>query len=157
MAVIAVVAAENMRRVFAGRCLTVVARIAATQYLRVIHGIDRRPGDTAVAVLTDICRIHVCWMLAGGVHAVVATEAIPRDVRMIENCRCPQGARVAIIALVAGNNMPWWFSGCLNTVVAGTATAGHGCVIHICDRTPGRGRVAGLTHCRRCNVIGRLH
>lgn len=92
-------------------------------------------------------------MFAGGVHAIVATEAVSRDVRVVENGRRPKCARVAIVALVAGDYMPRRFSGCLNTVVAGTTAARHGRVIHIRNRAPGRCRVAGVTHSRRSDVI----
>lgn len=110
-----------------------------------------------MAVLTDIGRVHVCRVFALGVHAIVATEAISRDVRMVENRRRPQGARVAVVASVTGNNMAGRFSGCLKTVMAGTTAAVCSCVIHIRNRTPGRCRVASVTHGCRCNVIGWLH
>jgi len=110
-----------------------------------------------VAVLADICRIDVHRMFAGGINAIVAAETISRDVRVIENSRHPKGAGVAVVTLIARNDMTGRFSGCLDTVVAGTAAAGHGGVIHIRDWAPCRSCVAGVTQRGRCNVIGRLH
>ena len=110
-----------------------------------------------MAVLTDICRIYVRRMFASGIHAIVAAEAISRDIGVVENRRRPEGARVAIVALVARNNMAGRLPGSLDTVVAGTAVAVHGRVVHVVDRAPGRCCVTCIAERRRCDVIGRLH
>ena len=95
-----------------------------------------------MAVLTDVCRIHMRRVLTGGIDAIVATEAIARDVRVVENRRYPKRTCVAIVALVAGNDMARWFAGRLRAVVARTAASRHRCVVHVKNRTPGRCRVA---------------
>ena len=54
-----------------------------------------------MAVLADIRRIHMRGVFTGGVSAVVATEAISRDIGVVEDGRYPERACVAIVALFA--------------------------------------------------------
>lgn len=54
MAIIAAVAARDMCRVFPRRGDTVMAGIAATQYMRVIDCQNRRPQVGRVAVFTNV-------------------------------------------------------------------------------------------------------
>lgn len=110
-----------------------------------------------MAVLADIGRVDMGWVLARCVSAIVAAVAISRDIRVVENRRCPKGARVAIVALVAGSDMAGGLPGSLESVVAGTAAAIHGRVVHIVDWAPGRCCVTSIAERRRCDVIGRLH
>jgi len=56
MTVIAIFAAGNMGRVFAGCCDAVMARAAGTKHLRVIDSASGFKGHGAVAVFTDIRR-----------------------------------------------------------------------------------------------------
>lgn len=83
--------------------------------------------------------IHV---LAGCLGAVVATKAVVTDSGMVEHggheCRC----RMAIVALVAGQDVIGAFATRLSTVVARHAVADNGNVVDEGDRRPGRGRVA---------------
>lgn len=110
-----------------------------------------------MAVLADVACVDVTGILARVVDAVVAREAIPRDVGVVEHSRDPQCAVVAIVALIAGDDMPRRLArpGC--AVVAGSAAAGHGSVVHVVDGAPGRRRMATVTGFHRRDVIGWFH
>ena len=54
-----------------------------------------------MAVLADIGRVHMRWVLAGCVSAIVATEAIARDIGVVEYRRNPKCTRMTIVALLA--------------------------------------------------------
>lgn len=53
-----------------------------------------------MAVLTGIRCAYMGGILAGGVSAIVTTKTIARDVCVVENSRHPQGAQVAVVALL---------------------------------------------------------
>ena len=110
-----------------------------------------------MAVLADIRRIHMRGVLTGGVSAVVATEAIARDIGVVEDSRYPERACVAIVALFARNDVAGWFARCLYPVVAGTAASRHRRVVHVRYRAPGGCCMAGLANCRRRDVVGGFH
>ena len=64
---------------------------------------------------------------------------------------------MAIVAVVAGENMAGRFAGRLHSVVASTAATEHSGVIHVRDGEPGRCRMACFACLRRCNMARRLH
>ncbi len=84
MAIIAVVAARDVSRVFARCRNAVMAAIAGTQYLGVIDRHDRRPQICGVAVLADIRRLHVSRIFSCRVRAVMAAHAVPGNVYVAE-------------------------------------------------------------------------
>jgi len=84
MTVIAVIAAGDVRRVLAACNDAVMTGAARAQHLRVVDRENRRPHIAAVTVLANIARLYVRGALARGFGAVVAAEAIARDVDMIE-------------------------------------------------------------------------
>lgn len=110
-----------------------------------------------MAVLADICRIDVRGVFARGVSAIVTTEAVTGNVRVVENSGKPERAGMAVVTLVTGDNMPRWFAGRLAAVVASAAAARYFGVIHIGDRTPRRSRMAARAKRRRCDVARRPH
>ena len=110
-----------------------------------------------MAVLTDIRRIHMRGVLAGGVSAIVATEAVSRDIGVVEDGRYPERAGMTVIALFARNNVARRFAGCPYSVVAGTAASRHCRVVHVRDRAPGGCCMATLATRGRRYVVGRLH
>ena len=101
VAVVAGVAAGNVRRGLTGRNVAVVAGSASANYLRVIHHGRRRPEIDAMTIFADRGCRYVSGVLAGRVGAIVATRAIADYVCMIEVRRCPGDSRVAVIAIVA--------------------------------------------------------
>lgn len=84
VAVIAVVAARYVSRVFAGGGNTVVAGSASTQNLRVIDRNDGNERNRAVAVFANVRRQRVRWGFSGCVRAVMAVAAVTRDAGMVE-------------------------------------------------------------------------
>ena len=101
VAIVAVVAAGDVRRVLALGNDAVVAGHAGTDHVGVIDEVRRRKGHVVVTVLADVSRVDMRWMFADFVHAVVATDAVVRDVDVVEIRRNPGGGRVAIVAVVA--------------------------------------------------------
>ena len=75
-----------------------------------------------MAILADIGGVDMCQVLAGGLDTIVAIGAAAYDIRMVEYRRYPQRVRVAVIALVAGNDVVWRLARGPDTVVAGIAT-----------------------------------
>lgn len=79
----------------------VVTRRAGAQHLAVVDGNDRRPNGRAVAILADVGRRGVQWTLAGRVFAVVATDAVAGDIRMIKVRGRPGDSRMAVVTVIA--------------------------------------------------------
>jgi len=87
VAVIAVVAAVEVRGMFARRNEAIVAGSAGTGYLRVINCICRHPDIRCMAVLADIAGLDMRLVFARGFDAVVATSAVVRNAYVIKVCR----------------------------------------------------------------------
>jgi len=90
-----------------------------------------------MAILADIRRVDVPVALPSRVQTVVAGETTARNVGMIKYSRNPQRAVVAVIAIVATDNMSGRLARGGVAVVAGSATAGYGHMVHVVDRAPG--------------------
>ena len=84
MAGVAVVTAGNMGRVLTESNRAVVAGRTRTDYLCVVHNVSGRKQDGIVAVLTKIAGEYVIKVFADRVCAIVATEAISRNIVVIE-------------------------------------------------------------------------
>lgn len=84
VAVITVIAAGDMVRVFSDGCHAVMAGPTGTEHLRVIDHCDRSEHIARVAVLANIRRLNVCCRFADGVGAVVAVEAITHDIDVVK-------------------------------------------------------------------------
>lgn len=118
MAVLAVVAAVDMRWVFAGRRHAIMTGTAGAEYLRVIDGKYRGPDVGRVAVLADVAGLYVCRSLARRLDAVVAARAVARDVDVVEVGRQPGDRRMAVVAIVAAGNVGRVLASGRDTVVA---------------------------------------
>ena len=95
-------------------------------------------------------------VLAGGLDAVVATDAVSRDVDMVKLCREPGGRLVAVAALIAGGNVVRRLAGRYDAVMAGSAASHDGRMVHEGNRAPrGRG-VTVRANVRRRDMIARL-
>ena len=129
MAIVAVGAAVDMSRVFAGRGDAVMARAACAQNLRVVHRVRGHPGIWVVAVLADIACLNMCRILAGRFRPIVATGAIAGDADMIEVRRQPASGRVAIVAGIAARNVSRVFACCCVAVMTGSARAEYLCMV----------------------------
>lgn len=162
MAIVAVIAACYVGRMLANGRRTIVARTACSKDLRMVDRIHWLPDIRVVAILANICRLHMLRALAGRVDAVVTVAAISGDIHVIEICRYPAGRRVAVFTIVAAVEMCSVLAGRCNTVVA--RRTGTNClrVIKKC-RYPGRRGmtivtcIAAIDMCRRlalcCDII----
>ena len=102
-----------------------------------------------MTVLADIGRRDMGRVLARCVGAVVAADAVARDVHVIEIGRNPGHGRVAVVAIIAARDMSRVLAGCRVAVMTGNAGSEYlGVVYRVC----GRKRhivVAILTHVTR--------
>ena len=105
MTIVAGVATRNMGRVFSKCDGAVMAGRAGTDYIRVIHPISGRKQHGIVAILTEIAGQYMIKIFANSLRAIVTTEAITRNIGLIEVGRYPGHRRVAIVAGVAARNM----------------------------------------------------
>lgn len=95
-----------------------------------IDGHHGRKYVCRVAVLADVCCERMCRILASCICAVVATEAIARDVDMIEIRGQPGNRAMAIVTIVAARNMRRVLARRRNAIVARTASPKHLGVVH---------------------------
>ena len=84
MAVIAGIAARNMRRMFACCDDAVVAAVAGPDDLSVVNSEDRRKDVGVVAIFANIAGENMCRVLANGIDAVMAVNTLASDVQMVE-------------------------------------------------------------------------
>lgn len=147
MTVVAVVAADNMIRVFTACNCPVVTGATTTNDLTVIDRKGRRETVCRMTVLANSGRQYVSRVLARGVSAVVAGGTIPDDIGMIKNSRRPGGGAVAIVTLLARYDMRGRFANSLKAIVTGVAAAVNRSVIYKGDGGPGGGGVAVGTSC----------
>ncbi len=88
-----------------------------------IDGDCRRPDGIVVAVFADICRLNVRWAFTGRIGAVVASDAVTRNVHVIEVCRQPASRRVTIVAVIAGSDVRRVLAGGRDAVMTGATSA----------------------------------
>ena len=125
MAIVAIVAAGDMRRVFSSCRNTVMTGTAGTGYLCVVDSNGGRPDIGVMAVLANVRRLYVCQILACCFGSVVATEAVARNIHVIE-CRGPPGNRcMTIIAGIVTGDVCRMFSGRCDAVMTGAAGANY--------------------------------
>ena len=147
MTVVAVVAADNMIRVFAGGSNTVVTRATTAEHLCMIHSERGRKTVCRMTILANIGRQYVSRRLTCCVRTVVAGDTISNDIGMIENSRRPCSGAVAIVTLLARYDMRGRFANSLKAIVTGVAAAVNRSVIYEGDGGPGGGGVAVGTSC----------
>ena len=132
--VVAVVAAGDVGRVFAGRRETIVARATRAQNLRMVDYVCRHPDIAVVTVFAHIGGLYVCQILAGGGRSVVATDAITGNTNMVEARGPPAGRRVTVVTGVAAVYVRRVFAGCNEAVMTGATGAQNVRVIDGKDR-----------------------
>ena len=79
---------------------------------------NRLPRSARMAIFTDVGDLNMCWVLAGGVDAIVAAGAIAGDIVVIKVCRRPAGRRVTVVTAVTGIKVRLILAGSSNAVVA---------------------------------------
>ena len=86
MAIVAGISACDMSWAFPGRGDAVVTRATSSDDLSMVHRTDWCPDIGGVAVFADIARLNVVKILAGRIGAVVAVNAVVRNVCVIKVC-----------------------------------------------------------------------
>ena len=123
MTVVTIIAAGDVRRVFSGCSDAVMTGTAGPGYLCMVDRIGRRPHIAVVAVLADIRGLYVCQILASGFDAVMAAEAVARDIHVIECRGSPGNRRVTIVAGIVAGDVRRVFADCDDAVMTGAADA----------------------------------
>lgn len=154
VAIVAVVAARNVCRVFANCRNAIMTGTAGAEYLGVVHRESRLEADGIVTVFTHIGGLYVHRALARSRYAVVAADAVVNDPVVVEYGRNPGCRIVAVIALIARRDMGRRFAGRLHSVVAAVAASDDRRVIHENDGRPARRYVTVRALAGRCDVVG---
>ena len=87
VAVVAIVAAGNMRRMLANRYYTVMAGAAGADDLRMVNRKCRNPGVWCMAIFADNTGKNMVGVLAGCIRTVVAARTIASDIDVVKVCR----------------------------------------------------------------------
>ena len=156
MAIIAVVAARNVRQVFAGCRCAVMAGHAGPDNMRVIHCVGWRPELVVVAVLANVACIDMRWVFACRNCAVVARRTGSEYLRVIDKIdRCPDDTVMAALAYVGRIDVREVFACNLRIVMTANAVVSNTSVIER-RRNPCVRRmtiVAGITACKMRRVF----
>jgi hypothetical protein len=105
-----------------------------------------------VAILADVGGADVIQALAGCIDAVVAAEAVARDVGMVEIRRLPGCGGMTVVAVVAAREVRRVFASCDYAVMAGEAGADDLGVVYSSCRRPGVDAVTILADVSRVGV-----
>lgn len=122
--VIAVVAARNVRRIFASGDDAIVACAATADYLGMVDSHCGRECIGGMAVFADIRGIDMSLVLADRVRAVMAGTACAQDLGVVHNRNRRKRIRVVTVFTdVCRLNMRRVFAGCFRPVVTADAIA----------------------------------
>lgn len=100
MAVIAIVAAGNMRCVFPDCGAAIMATATRTEYLRMVDGERWHKRCCAVTVFTNDRGLNVIWTSASSGSAVVTANAISDNANMVKHSGLPGRCAVTIVTLI---------------------------------------------------------
>lgn len=101
------------------RCrVAVMAGRTGAEHFAVIDSGRRGPGRRRMAIFASDTGIDVIEILARGVGAVVAFEAVPGDIYMVEISRYPSHCCMAVIAVITAGDMGRVFTGRDQAVMA---------------------------------------
>ena len=107
-----------------------------------VYGGDGLPDSRAVAVFADIGGLHVQRTLTSRFGAVVAAEAVVRDIDVVKIGRRPGDGGVTVVAVVATRDMGWMFASRRYAVVTRSASAQD---LRVVDDKYRRPHIAGVT------------
>ena len=100
-----------MRRIFSSRSDAIVTGAAGTQNLRMIHCKNRCECRVCVAVLANIGCLNVSEILACGIGAIMAANAVADDVHVTKIRGSKGNGRMTVITIVAGRNVSRMLAG----------------------------------------------
>ena len=101
VAVVAIVAARDVGRVLAGRCVAVMTGNAGSEYLGVVYRVCGRKRHVVVTILAHVTRVDMGRVLAGCLDAVMAVDTIRGDADVVEIRGRPRNRCMAVVAIVA--------------------------------------------------------
>ena len=87
MTIVTLIATGDMCWVLARGGDTIVTRPASTDDLSMVNSHGRHESYSAMAVFTDVCRLHVNRTLAHGGKPVMTRNTVSDDAGMVENSR----------------------------------------------------------------------
>ena len=90
-----------------------------------------------MAIFADVRRSDMPVVFPGSIQTVVAVETASVNVVMINYCRQPLRTILAVVAIVATDDMSGRLALSRGAVMAGSATTRYGHMIHVVNRAPG--------------------
>lgn len=90
-----------------------------------------------MAIFADVRRSDMPVVFPGSIQTVVAGETATRNVGMIKYSRQPLRTIMAVVAIVATDDMSGRLALSRGAVMAGSATTRYGHMIHVVNRAPG--------------------
>ncbi len=156
VAIVAGFAADEVCRVLAGCNNAIVTGVAGADDLRVVDRVYGCKYVGVMAVLANIARLDVFWILTSGIYAVVAINTGTGDVQMIKVRRQPGNRRVAVVTGFATGDMRGILAAGCDAVMTGSASTYDLCMVDYIHWCPNIGIVAVLTDIRCLNVCGIL-
>lgn len=133
----------------------IVAACTHAYNLVVIHSTDLGKRHRVMTCFTHVCRANVLRVLAGGLHAVMATDTISRNPAVVESRRRPGNGRMARVTLLGSGDMPGILTRSNHAIVAAGATTQYLGVVDA-GGTPKIGNVAVFAQVRAGDVGRRL-
>lgn len=94
-----------MSRLLAFSGNAVMAGDAGADNLRMVDCEDRYPDVRVVTILTHVAGLNVRIPFTLRLQAVVAADAVTRNVQVVEVCGKPADCRVAIVAVIAAGDV----------------------------------------------------
>ena len=141
---------------FTRRCAAVVTGTAGTRRHTAMVEYRRYPAIGAVAIIAGIVAGDVVRRLAGRRVAVMAAEAGPQHIGMVDtNNRCKQGRTVAVLAYIGRVDVTVVLADRRRAVMTGHTAAGHSAVIEH-RAGPAIGGMAVITGVAAGNMVRRL-
>ena len=132
MAVVTSIAACDVSCMLASCRRPIMAGEAGADNMRVVYAVHRRPGHVVMAVFAHIAGRYMQRAFAFSTNAIMATETVVCDIRMVKCRGRPCNRRVAIFANIAGLEVRQAFPRGLDTIVAIGAAAGDIRVVEYC-------------------------
>ena len=155
VAVLANTGRRNMRRVFAGCRISVVAAGAVASDVRVVE-VGGQPRGRRVAVVAVVAAADMACVFARGCDAVMAAAAGSNDLGVVNSERGNPSARaMAVLAKIRRLDVVGVLARRVESVVAAGTTTGNSCVVEY-DGYPCRSRMAVVALLTRLRMPRRL-
>ncbi len=152
VAIVAIVAACDMRGVLAGRSDAVVTRGTTAEDLCVIDGHYRCPNRWAVAIFTNVRCLNMHGAFAGRIRTVMAIHAVAHNIHVIEVGRHPGSGGMTVITVISAGNMQRVLTSRGDAIMTGATAAQHLGVVDGNCWLPYRRAVAVLANIRCLNM-----